>query len=569
MMTGKSMRMAACLASLLLMLAANSHASVTASVDRTVIGELDTLTLTLRASNDAADLTPDFSSLNADFNILNNQNRRQSSYSINNGQVNALVYTDHLLTLKPKRLGNLTLPSIHVGQYQSNPINIRVQQQSAAQRAQMNRLVFFDTKVNTRETWVQGQIIYTVQLFYTDGIGGDFPQPPTLNNAVVETIVNGHRFEANVQGRRYHVLEKRYTIFPQGSGTLTIPGENFVGVKGGGGFFAQRQRVTATTRPITIQVKRIPTAFSGEHWIPAKSLSISENWSVQPPVFRVGEPVNRQLTLTAVAVPESVLPPLDNIEAADAKIYADPPTSTQRASNEGITSVQVTTMGIVPTSEGELTLPEIRIPWWNTTLDREEVAIIPASTWQVLPATGASAVAPTVTLPLADINRVAATEQVTNPVWIYLAALLGLLWLGSTWQWLSLRRELRSLKKQEEEAYQAKPEDPDESRLFRKLASACLHGRPAEAHRQLCLWGKARFPEINSLQELARFSRPLARQLADLEQILYSADGTDLAADSAINWDGSNLNDAVKELREKSAAPRQATGDLAQSLNPS
>ena len=51
---------------------------------------------------------------------------------------------------------------------------------------------------------------------------------------------------------------------------------------------------------------------------------------------------------------------------------------------KGITARQVTVVGIVPTRAGTLTLPEISIPWWNTQTDREEVAIIPAMTYEVL-----------------------------------------------------------------------------------------------------------------------------------------------------------------------------------------
>ena len=552
--------------------AASSHASVTAKVDRTILNELDTLTLTLRAANDAADLTPDFSPLNANFQILSNQNNRQSSYSFVNGQMNASVFTEHVLTLKPKRQGNLILPAIRVGQFRSNPINIRVQQQSASQRAQMNRLVFFETSVDTSETWVQGQIIYTVKLLYTDGIGGNFPAPPVLDNTVVEALVNERRYEAVAQGRRYYVLEKRYAIFPQRSGTLTIPGETFVGVinnrRGNRNFSNRQQRVNATANPHVIQVKRIPPGFSGDHWIPAKSLTLKENWSIQPLVFRVGEPVNRQLTLSAVGVPESVLPPLNDMKAADAKIYADPPTTTQRPGNDGITAIQATTLGIVPTSEGEMTLPEIRIPWWNTRLDREEVAVIPASTWQVLPATGAAAVAPSVTLPITDIDQMAEPDQVTNPIWIYIAALLGLLWLASTWQWLALRRELRGLQRQKEEKYTAPLEDPDESRLFRSLMKACLQRQAAEAHRQLFLWGKARFPKINAVKDLADSNSPLAEAVAELEAWLF-AEKSDKEARG--DWDGSSLSAAATNLRQQPVEPDKlgkSGGDLAQALNP-
>ncbi len=556
---GNSMRL---LTIFLLSILASVHAtaSVTATVDRTVLSEFDLVTLTIRASDNAANLVPNLTPLDRDFEIVSNSNRQNSSISIVNGRTTSIVYNDHVVVLRPKRMGNLTIPTITAGQFRTQPINISVQKQSAAVRQQMNQLVFFETTVDTNETYVQGQIIYSVKLFYTEAIGGDFPQPPALDDAVIETIENEKRYEAIVSGRRYYVLEKSYAIFPQRSGELVIPRETFVGTRGRGGLFSQRQRVNAVSDSHTVNVKRIPTEFSGENWIPAKSLAITESWAVQPPVFTVGEPVNRQLTISAVGLSDSLLPPLGETEVQDAKVYADPPSTQKQVGVDGITAIQVTTVGVVPTKEGELTLPEIRIPWWNTLKNREEVAIIPAATYQVKPATGVTVSVPTVTVPVTELSSVAEPKVVTNPVWQYAAAVLGILWILSTWQWFVLRREIRALRAAEETKYVAQFDDPDENRLFKDLMNACKRNLAAEAHRQLFLWAKARFPDIQSVNDLASGNENLAGELKTLEGVLYGAhQGGD--------WSGKGLASIVTELRH---ARRENADkrDLAVALNP-
>ena len=90
------------------------------------------------------------------------------------------------------------------------------------------------------------------ELFYTESIKGSFPPPPDLPDAVVTTIVDEKRSETIVNNQRYHVLEKRYAIFPQKSGILTIPLEVFRGTRGGSGFFSQRQQVSALTEDLNI-----------------------------------------------------------------------------------------------------------------------------------------------------------------------------------------------------------------------------------------------------------------------------------------------------------------------------
>ena len=117
-------------------------AGLTATVDRSIISDLDLITLTVRASDETADATLDFSSLKQDFKIITESNRQNSSMSFINGRRTSVVYKDHVLTLSPKRMGNLFIPSFRAGNDRSQPITIRVQQQTASQRQRMNQFVF-------------------------------------------------------------------------------------------------------------------------------------------------------------------------------------------------------------------------------------------------------------------------------------------------------------------------------------------------------------------------------------------------------------------------------------------
>ena len=80
------------------------------------------------------------------------------------------------------------------------------------------------------------------------------------------------------------------------------------------------------SRPHTIKVKPKPVAFTGGHWLPARELLIAESWREPPPVFKVGEPVNRTVTIIADGLAAAVLPPTENIDIAGTKTYRKPPT---------------------------------------------------------------------------------------------------------------------------------------------------------------------------------------------------------------------------------------------------
>ena len=546
---------------LILFLLAPARADLVATVDRTIISDADLFSLTVRASDATADTEPDFSALERDFEVISISPKRNSQFRIVNGQTSSVVYVDYAIVLAPRRLGDLMIPAIRAGRETTQAIPVRVQQQSISQRQQMNQYVFFETSVDKNDTYVQGQILYTVKLFYTEAIGGDFPQPPILPETVVEVIENERRYESVVSGKRYYVLEKRYAVFPQRSGELVIPRERFRGTRGRGGFFSQKQQVSATSESHTINVRRVPENFSGDNWIPAKALEISESWTETPPQFRVGEPVNRVITLAAKGLSSSILPSVSDMSVEGAKVYADPPATENRVGADGLTAIQQTTIGIVPTQDGRLDLPEIRVPWWNTETDREEVALIPAATFTVLPALGEAVDVPSVTVPVTELTRPTNIQAGSSPIWQWVAVVLGILWLLTAWQWLMLRRRVAVLESATSSRFAATTfVDPDEAREYKGLKQACQRNRAADTHRQLFLWCKARYPHFDSADQLKLMDTDLAIEIDSLERYLYGHD-------NAGSWRGAELLKCIDRLKQQ---PVEVTDKrmLAADLNP-
>ena len=61
------------------------------------------------------------------------------------------------------------------------------------------------------------------------------------------------------------------------------------------------------SKPKTVEVMPLPKKNKG-WWLPSKNLKISEKWQPEPPVFKVGEPVTRTLTIIAVSYTHLTLP---------------------------------------------------------------------------------------------------------------------------------------------------------------------------------------------------------------------------------------------------------------------
>lgn len=545
-------------------------ASLSVSVDRTEISDADLLVVNVLLQNSNSSIGPDFDVLERDFEIVSSSGAQQTSrVSITNGKRRSEVYVRWQLTLRARRLGNLVIPALVAGNEQSAPMTINVTKQTNAMQRRTSEYVFFDTSVDVNETYVQGQVLYTVKLFYLESISGDFPAPPVLPDAVVETIEGEKRYASDINNRRYYVLEKRYGIYPQKSGELTIPRETFAGTRGRNSLFATGDRVMAISKPITIDIKPKPATFPAANWLPAKALVLKETWSQTPPVFTVGEPVNRILTLVVEGVAGSLLPPLDSFEIEGAKTYVDPPTLSEVATNGGIVATQIYTIGVVPTRAGTMTLPAISLPWWNTETDRLETAMLAATTFNVAANAVATAPRPGV-ITVQDTPMVASPDtspmQSSSPwtsVAIALAAIFALLWLITLALWWRARRH---------QSTTAIPSATDSvilmpqgaKALFQQLTQACQRDDALAARHALFLWGKQQYPQINANHELALVLNhaALTTEIAELERSIYAANKQQAA------WQGAALLTALEDRLAQNNGAEKKTMLLAE-MNPS
>lgn len=534
-------------------------AELRVTVDRTEITDADLLKLTIRIDNTTASTNPDFRALEQDFEIMQRSGPNQSSrISIINGRQTSEVYTTWELRLRPKRLGGLNIPAFQLGNDRSRPIQIQVNQQSEAMKRKMSQLVFFETSVDTNETYVQGQVLYTVKLYYVENISGDFPAPPALPDVVVETVENERRYDAITNGRRYYVLEKRYGIYPQKSGAITIPAQTFSGYRVGPGFFSTREPVLSRSEPHRIDVKPKPANFAGDHWLPATELTLTAEWLGGNPEFTVGEPVNRSIQLEAKGLASSLLPELQIDNIPGAKAYQDPAEEEQTVNAEGISAKQTVVVGIVPTEPGTLELPEIRIPWWNTAADRLEEAVIPGETFRVAPSPTAAvnvpAAAPNIE-PSTEIE--AAQSSGVNAFWQQLAIALTVLWVLTLIAWFVHSRRSKPVAEQQSKVVESK----SEQEALRQLTKACQSNDGIKVVNYLVEWGSFRYGKVRSVQELATRSQSpeLQQAIAELENALY-------AADAAGAWQGQQMLKAIQSLSKQSRGGQLKTNLAA--LNP-
>ena len=521
-------------------------AELSATVDRREIAMGETLRLTLLGDAGEQPAEIDLTPLSRDWEILSRSSATNARFINGQNQVTRTLEME----LAPLREGTLSIPSLTAGGRNTTPLSIRVNPEPVV--APGDALVLFEASVESDSVYVQAETILTVTLQQAINLDGGEISAFDIPDAVVENLER-RSFQRRVGNRTWLVTELRYAVYPQKSGKLTIPAIGFSAreVQPGRSLLGARlgRRLRMTSEPIEMNVKSVPTSFPGEVWLPARDLTLEENWSIDPEALNVGDSTTRTLTLVGRGLQGSQLPPLSSVQGAlnipELRFYPDQEAIDQSELADGLQGRRVQSEALVARSGGAWVLPEIRIPWWNTDTDQLEFAVIPARKVAV----AASQALDSTLSPTATTGTITASTQ-SAPQWLWILSASG--WVISlvlaVLLWLS--RQPQQIAAPGAASGSASPETIRQSLVAARRA---IEAQDAAALRSAILdWGALYSGSaVASLQKLASMTSPsLATRLLRLDEALY---GTGHLADAA-----SGLIDALRE--EPALAQQRDTG---------
>ena len=535
-----------CLLLCALLWAQSALAELSATVDRREIAMGETLRLTLLGDAGEQPAEIDLTPLSRDWEILSRSSATNARFINGQNQVTRTLEME----LAPLREGTLSIPSLTAGGRNTTPLSIRVNPEPVV--APGDALVLFEASVESDSVYVQAETILTVTLQQAINLDGGEISAFDIPDAVVENLER-RSFQRRVGNRTWLVTELRYAVYPQKSGKLTIPAIGFSAreVQPGRSLLGARlgRRLRLTSEPIEMNVKSVPASFPGEVWLPARDLTLEENWSIDPEALNVGDSTTRTLTLVGRGLQGSQLPPLSSVQGAlnipELRFYPDQEAIDQSELADGLQGRRVQSEALVARSGGAWVLPEIRIPWWNTDTDQLEFAVIPARNVAV----AASQALDSTLSPTATTGTITASTQ-SAPQWLWILSASG--WVISlvlaVLLWLS--RQPQQIAAPGAASGSASPETIRQSLVAARRA---IEAQDAAALRSAILdWGALHSGSaVASLQKLASMTSPtLAAKLVTLDEALY---GTGDLADAA-----SGLIDALRE--EPALAQQRDTG---------
>lgn len=552
----KNMQLFGLVVMLLMAGSAAQAAEVTARLDRNnaVVGE--TVTLTLKTNDTDQSLDTDLAVLENDFDVLDRRSETQMSFV--NGRRTA--YVRLVITLEPKHAGNLKIPALKFPGAVSTPLTLNVSEAPALAAGEPEP-VFIEVTVlpESGPYYVLSQVGLMVRIFYQANLTEAAINPPTPMQASVR-LLDEVPYQAERNGAKYRVLERRYAIFPERSGTLTIPPMQLSGrlIERPSGRLWQPtvrgRRVRVASEPLHLEISPRPDEFTGDNWLPARRITLSQKISDNEKLH-IGEPVTRTVILDAVGLEEHMLEEPGWPDMPDTRIYPDQPQGISRDDGEWVLGHKEFRYAIVPEKAGEMVLPEIRLDWWDTINHRQRTAILPEHTLTVLPSELApvAAVLPAVangmTAAVIDASGGPSGSDANAILWKTAAGVFALLWL------LTLYFYYRRGPVVATNTHSNGSVSLDEKALLKQLQQACQDGNASAARKTLAQWIRNYAP-----QAMRGSMRSFGASCGDqaLAQAIAELDSSGFVDEGSTAWKGDTLWAAFKAWRSKANRPNKS-----------
>jgi hypothetical protein len=491
---------------------------LTANVDRPVVRDGESFTYALRADG-AVRGEPDDAALVREFDVL--QRSSSSRVQIVNGQASQI--TEWQFQLMPKKAGEFTIPPLSVGDRKSNAITVRVLPPDAG-GANVASDVFIELDAQPKTAFVQAQVLFTLRLFIGVATGRATLTPPDISGgeAIVERLGEDSQYQTTRGGRMFVVRERRFAVFPQAPGKLTIGPATFEAMVIPDRGFSRVQRFRSGVIEVDVQpAVAPPAALAGAAWLPAQRVTLAEEWNDNSGEAAVGVPRTRKIVIEGVGLLETQLPEISLPQQQGIRQYADQPELSHEITADGMKSRRSVGFAVIAQQPGEVMLAGVRVPWWNVNEQRWEVAELPARTMNVKP----SADTTPAEVPAVTAAPVAQAPAPARSVWPVVSAALALAWLATLALWWRARGA-RAVRAAAGTRPAAARQPPPLRKILRDLDSACAVGDADAARRALLAFAEARYGAAGprSLGALAAvLPDSIGREVLALEAHVYGA----------------------------------------------
>jgi hypothetical protein len=366
----------------------------------------------------------------------------------------------------------------------------------------------------------------------------DFPEFEIENAIVVLPQDRPANSNTQIGGVRYAGITEIYVIYPQQAGDFHLPREQVTV------FYAlapPKSTIAHIPLPSLEFHADVPAAARDlDYFLPTTALTMQQKWSSPMKNVRVGDTIERTVTVTATKMQSMLIPPLPLDAPSGIRVYPEEAVVHDQKTDRGdfVYGRRTQTAKYVIQKEGDYTLPPIELKWWNLSSHRLVTATLPAVHLIAAANTNYVTELPPESepAPIAPIRHKTLWKQYRSRILITsLCCIAVALLLATIWHWLPrARRRLQAWQERRRHS---------EATYFHNLQRACNQNNAAESYVWLLKWIAAAYPGVSLQQALKRADSPgLTSDMNDLGESLFAQ------LDRDYSWNGKRF-----------AAPTEAT----------
>lgn len=376
---------------LLVMLAVSARAAeleVTAYVNRTTIGINDKVTYTIEISGSDADKigTPALPKLDG-FDNQGSSTSSSSSYTMVNGSFESSVTKKYQYSLKPKKLGKITIPSITIKykkkSYKTSAINLNVIQGSNEPSPAQGRIdntpkstsgklsdnIFIYIQISDKTPYQNEavEVTYTLYSKY-DVTSLSFNEEPSFIGFWKEDVFTPKRMNLQRTTRNGEIFNtmklKTYAIFPSQSGNISVdPLKVDVDIRTESRniwSFGNTKKYSIASNKVVFSVKELPPNAPSDFTNAVGNFHL--NSSISDTNLKVGDSFTYTLEISGKGnisnIDIATLPEINHLR------FLDPETSTEIASTK-INGKKIIRYLVVAQEPGSFTIPSLTFSYFD------------------------------------------------------------------------------------------------------------------------------------------------------------------------------------------------------------
>lgn len=170
----------------------------------------------------------------------------------------------------------------------------------------------------------------------------------------------GSRLNETIDGESYSGTRTEIWLYPQRTGEIQVPPLQLPVVNQVFGATDSSGQTTLTSE--SLRFTAVATAGDGSVTV-ADSMTVTQSWSEQPEVLRVGDGISREIVRKAQGIPSLLIKPVDFTTESDLRLIGDEPESSNKLNRGQLTAQRTDRATYIFTEPGEVLIPDVVVSW--------------------------------------------------------------------------------------------------------------------------------------------------------------------------------------------------------------